>query len=303
MKFREIFRFEFMYQARRIGTWLYFAVLFVVAYLLIRRGFLNDARDGGALVNSPYVIAFVTGICNVLWLLMATAVAGDSAARDAQTRMHPLLYTTPISKADYLGARFLAALALNALILLMVPAGILLALFVPRVEPEVLGPSQSAALISAYIFIALPTACTATAIQFSLAASTGRWVTSYLGGVLLVVMSLGAGFMANVLHLWTLGALLEPTHFFVIGLLSREWTPIDKNTRLIGLEAPMLANALLWVSIALGVLIFTHLRFRLGHPGAKLGRGARRDGVAHSSPRTGAAPVPVVPVDNVARAR
>jgi ABC-2 type transport system permease protein len=35
MKFREIFRFEFMYQARRVRTWLYFAVLFVVAYLLI----------------------------------------------------------------------------------------------------------------------------------------------------------------------------------------------------------------------------------------------------------------------------
>ena len=36
MKFREIFRFEFVYQARRVRTWLYFAVLFVVAYLLMR---------------------------------------------------------------------------------------------------------------------------------------------------------------------------------------------------------------------------------------------------------------------------
>ena len=303
MTFREIFRFEFMYQARRVRTWLYFAVLFVVAYLLIARGFLNDARNGGTLVNSPYVIAFVTGICNVLWLLMATAVAGDAAARDAQTRMHPLLYTTPISKAGYLGARFLAALVLNALILLMVPAGILLALFVPRVEPEVLGPFQSAAFVSAYLVIALPTACAATAIQFSLAALTRRSVTSYLGGVLLFVMSFGAGAVANILHLWTLGELLEPTHFFVTGFLSREWTPIQKNTRLIGLEAPMLANALLWVSIALGVLIFTHLRFRLGHPSAKPGRGARHDDVMQSPPSVGDTPVPVVPVDNVARAQ
>ena len=36
MKFREIFRFEFVYQARRVRTWLYFAVLFVVAYRLER---------------------------------------------------------------------------------------------------------------------------------------------------------------------------------------------------------------------------------------------------------------------------
>ena len=56
---------------------------------------------------------------------MAPAVAGGAAARDVQTRMHPLIYTTPISKADYLGGRFLAAFVLNALILLAVPLGML----------------------------------------------------------------------------------------------------------------------------------------------------------------------------------
>ena len=43
MKFREIFRFEFVYQARRVRTWLYFAVLFAVAYLLVR----TDPGGGG----------------------------------------------------------------------------------------------------------------------------------------------------------------------------------------------------------------------------------------------------------------
>ncbi len=46
MKFREIFRFEFVYQARRVRTWLYFAVLFVVAYLM--QELHDDARNGGA---------------------------------------------------------------------------------------------------------------------------------------------------------------------------------------------------------------------------------------------------------------
>ena len=34
------------------------------------------------------------------------------AARDVQTRMHPLTYTAPVSKADYLGGRFLAGFIL-----------------------------------------------------------------------------------------------------------------------------------------------------------------------------------------------
>jgi ABC-type transport system involved in multi-copper enzyme maturation permease subunit len=286
VKFREIFRFELVYQAHRVRTWLCFAVLFVVAFLLTKNS-IDDARNGSALANSPSVIALVTVICNVLWVLMASAVAGDAAARDAQTRMHPLIYTTPISKAGYLGGRFLAALVLNALILLMVPAGMLLALSLPGVEPEILGPFRLAAFASAYFLIALPTAFAATAIQFSLAALTRRSVTSYLGSVFLCVVSFAAGAVANLLRLPTLGKLIDPIHLFSNGLISKAWTPIEKNTRLIGLELPMLANDFLWVSIALGVFVFTHVRFRFAeHSAAGRGRSARHDDLTASVGKT-----------------
>lgn len=271
MKFREIFRFEFVYQARRVRTWIYFGVLFLVAYLVVRESSIDDARNGGALVNSPYVIAATTVISSLLWVLMASAVAGNAAARDVQTRMHPLIYTTPVSKADYLGGRFLAALVLNALILLAVPAGILLALLLPGVEPEILGPFRPAAYLSAYVVIALPTAFAVTAVQFSLAALNRRAVASYLGSVLLfVTVSIGAGAVINLLHMPTLGKLLDPIGYItVVGLLSKTWTPIEKNTLLIGLEGSMLANRILWVGIALGILAFTHRRFRFGDRAAR----------------------------------
>jgi ABC-2 type transport system permease protein len=287
VKFREIFRFELVYQSRRVRTWLYFAVLLVVAYLLTKNS-VDDARNGSVLANSPSVIALVTVICNVLWVLMATSVAGDSAARDAQTGMHPLVYTTPIRKADYLGGRFLAALVLNALILLMVPAGMLVALLVPGVEPGVLGPFRPAAYISTYALIALPTAFAATAIQFSLAVLNRRSVISYLGGVLLCIVSFAAGAVANLLQLPTLGKLLDPIHFVSNGLISNAWTPLEKNTRLVALEIPVLANDLLWVGIAVGVLVFTHFRFRFGDPlSAGPARRARHDDVMHGPLNTG----------------
>ena len=118
---------------------------------------------------------------------MAPAVAGSAAARDVQTRMHPLIYTAPISKADYLGGRFLAAFVLNALILLAVPLGMLAALFLPGVEPEIVGPFRPAVYLSSYGVLALPTAFTFTAVQFSLAALKRRAVVSYLGSVLFFV--------------------------------------------------------------------------------------------------------------------
>jgi hypothetical protein len=103
VNFREIFRFEFAYHLRRVSTWPFFAVLVVVTFLFIRGNYTHLARSGDYFLNAPFVIAAVTVIGSLLWLLVAAAVAGDAAARDVQTRMHPLTYTAPVSKADFLG--------------------------------------------------------------------------------------------------------------------------------------------------------------------------------------------------------
>lgn len=105
---------------------------------------------------------------------MTAAVAGEAAARDVATGMHPLTYTSPVSKAEYLGGRFLAALVLNALILVAVPVGIMLGVYSPGVDAQVIGPFRPAAYLTAYAFIALPNAFAATAIQFSLASVASR---------------------------------------------------------------------------------------------------------------------------------
>ena len=284
MKLREIFRYELAYQTRRIHTWLYFAVVLVAAYLLTRGG-IDGARHGSAPIfaNSPYGIAVTTVLCNVLWMLIAQAVAGSAAARDVQTRMHPLVYTTPVSKADYLGGRFVAALVLNALILLIVPAGIMLALLVPGAEPEILGPFRAASYLSAYVGLALPTAFTVTAIQFSVAALSRRAAVSYLAGLLLLLVSVfGSGAVINFLRMPMLGRMLDPMG---LNVLSWAWTPIEKNTLLVGMQGSMLASRILWIGIALSVLVFTYLRFRFGEPAAGTRSRRAKEDVMHGSRR------------------
>jgi ABC-2 type transport system permease protein len=266
MKWREFCRFEILYQLRRVRIWLYLSVLFVVAFLLTQNN-IDEAREGGALVGSPYAIAAATVISNMLWVVMATAVAGNAAARDRQTQMHPLVFTTPVRKADYLGGRFLAAFVLNALTMLAVPLGILSALLVFRVETEIRVSFSPAAYISAYLLIALPAAFAATALQFSLATLSRRAVASYLASIFFFLSGIVAGAVAEVLQMPTLGKLLDPVGFFtVVGTLSRAWTPIEKNTLLVGLEASMLATRAVWLGIGLCLLAFTHYRFRFSHP-------------------------------------
>jgi ABC-2 type transport system permease protein len=266
MKFREIFRFELAYQLRRPWTWLFFVALVVFAFLMTRDNMLAEALLGEFYVNSPFAVAKTTVTCSLIWLLMAAVVAGEAAARDVSTGMYPLTYTAPISKAEYLGGRFLAALFLNALILLAVQGGIMLAVYSPGVDAVLIGPFRPAAYLAAYAFIALPNALVATAIQFSLATRSGRPMTAYLGSLLLFFMSFIVGLFLLFQGRQDLANLLDSIGVhFILAELSHLWTKIEKSTRLVLLEGTVLRNRVLWVGIATAALAVTHLRFRFAH--------------------------------------
>ena len=300
MKFGKVFRFEFAYQLGRASTWLYFAVLFFVGWSVIQGNYVDDARNGWLLLNAPLVVASTTVVGCLAWLFIAASVAGDAAARDIETGMHPLSYTAPLPKWQYLGGRFLAAYAINALILLAVQAGMLLGMLWPDVEAEIVGPWRPVAFVLAYCMVALPNAFIATAVQFAFAALGRRAIVSYFGSVVLFFASMGlAAFVATVLHQQELARLLDPVGMIaIVSSLADTWTTAEVNTRLVGLQPLLLGNRVLWLCVGTAVLAFTCWRFRLTHPAESKrrmrrlkARAAMQEAVAAAS--TVMRPVPV----------
>ncbi len=123
MKTWQTFRFELAYQLRRPWPWLGFASLFVFTFFFSREGVVPVTLTADFSVNAPFVVTAATVITSLLWLLVAAPIAGEAAARDVQTRMDQLLFTSPVGKAEHLAGRWLAALLLNALVLLGAQAG------------------------------------------------------------------------------------------------------------------------------------------------------------------------------------
>ncbi|MBF5043314.1 M1 family metallopeptidase [Aggregicoccus sp. 17bor-14] len=293
MSLREVVRYELSLQARRVFPWLCFVALAGISYQASVEAQFEQARDGGFFFNAPIAIALTTLIASLLGLLVSAQLSGDAAARDVQLRMHPLVFTTPVGKGTYLGGRFLGAFLLNALILLAVPLGLLLATLAPGLEPEGFGPFRPAAYLGAYFFLALPNAFLAVALGFTLAALSRRAVASYLAGVLIfVAMMVSVAVVAHKLGHWALGKLLDPLGFGVLSELSKAWTSGEKNTRLIALEGSLLANRLLWMGVSLGLLALTHWRFRFAHPLTAPRRWGRR-ARATSELQGAAAPIAV----------
>ncbi|MBU1821930.1 MAG: ABC transporter permease, partial [Bacteroidetes bacterium] len=261
MKFGTIVRFEFKYQLRHVSTWLMLLVFLLFGFGVLRLVTLTS----GTYLNAPGTIAFFTVFGSAIWLVIGGVVAGDAATRDVHTRMHPLTFTTPVSKFSYLSARFLAALALNVLVMLVLYVGMLLSYYGPGARTQFLGPFRLASYLTNFAFIALPTVLVTTAIQFTCATLSGRAIASYIASIFIIIFSQFGGTTVRFALEWkVLGSLMDLLGTSIVAEMEG-WTPIDSNTRLILLEGTWLWNRIMWLGIAAGALAFTYFRFRLAH--------------------------------------
>lgn len=278
----EVIRFELDYQLRRGTTRIYFAI-FAGFVLIVTRIFVLDAREDGYFFNAPVITGVVTVIASMLALLVTAGVAGDAATRDVEARLDPLVYTTPLRRSAYLGGRFLGAFAVTALLLAVVPLGLLLATRLPGIEPRLLGPFRAEAYLSSYFTLALPNAFVSTAVLFAIAILSHRAITAWAGAaVLFFAAFLTEGLLAEHLRRSGLGAVLDPLGFTALRTLWKTWNPAQRNELSVALDGALLANRLLWLGVALGILLLAHARFRFAHRAGAAGR--RRTAIVNEAP-------------------
>ncbi len=259
-----IFAFEFRYQTHRVWPWLLFAVLTVFCFFMTRDGSLSVMLYQDLQLNAPFTVAKTYIFGTLIWMLLAASIAGESAARDVSTRMYPLVFTASLSRLEYLGGRFLAALAINLLVLQGVNVGILLGIYAPGVDPALLAPFRAATFLTGFAYITLPNAIVATALQFVLAIRSGRAMAGYLGSMALFFMGF---FVASlIMYRQRLGPLFDPIGVrFIMEELSRSWTEVEKSTRLMTFSGTILANRVVWLSVAVTALLVTLMQFRFAH--------------------------------------
>ena len=264
MRLREVFRYELGYRLRSPSTWSYAAFLF----LLMGWGLVATAGDSAAAVhvNSPEEVAQGTVLFGGLFgLLVSAALFGDAAIRDVAAGMDPFLYTTRLRKTEYLGGRFLAALAVNAIVVLAIPLGFWVATLTPLVEAEALGPNRLAAYLQPLLLFLLPNLVLVGAILFTIGSVARQVIPVYLGAAGIFI-----GYMV-VADDWSriespmLSALADPLGINALQAMHRYWTPSELQIRLIGFPAMLVWNRVLWLAIAAGVLAVLHRRFRFTH--------------------------------------
>jgi ABC-type transport system involved in multi-copper enzyme maturation permease subunit len=283
--FRGIVGFDLRQYFRRISTYLYFGIFFAFAFLMVNAiggawESVNMAVGGSSdtvKVNSPYVLMVLSGVVSTFGVLVTTAMLGNAVYRDFETGIHPLFFTTPVSRRAYLGGRFTAAFLTNAFVLLSIPAGLALASVMPYLDRHRFGTAQPIAFLQPYLVLILPNLVFTSGIFFGLAAVTRQMMPNYMGGAILLVGYLLAGNLMQDIENERLAALLDPFGLSALQLLTKYWSPAERNTLLASLSGEFLYNRALWVGVGLAVLGAACLRFRSSHqPERKRWRRARQ---------------------------
>ena len=267
-----IANFEFRQRLRRISTYIYFLVFGSLGFLfvLMTGGALPGASvdfgtGGKVLVNSPFALDIIIAYVTFFGVVVTAAIAGQATFQDIDSRTTDFFYTAPITKLDYLGGRFLGALAVQVLIFAGVGLGVWIGTLMPWLDPTRLEAQRFAGYVQPYFTMVLPNLILLTAIFFGLATLGKKMLPVYAGSVILLIGYFVAQQMSTNVTANVPAALADPFGGNAMDRLTRYWTPFERNTHLIPLSGVLLWNRLLWLAVGAAILAFTYYEFSFSY--------------------------------------
>ena len=261
-----IARYEVRSEFRRISTWVYFGLLFVITFVMMAAmaGTWPEFDLGSRvqLANSPRPLANLIGVMSILCVPITSALAGRAVHRDFETRIHPLFFTTPVGKTAYLGGRYLGTVIVNLLVFAAIPLGAMAAAAMPFTEPERIGPFRLDAYAAPFALIVIPNVLLTAALFLVLAALTRRVLANQVGGMVLLLAWTVSRLFASAIDADWVTHLSDPFGQAPLRWAMRYWTVAEQNTNALPLTTALLANRALWLAVGAGILAYGIARFR-----------------------------------------
>jgi len=285
---REFFKFELDFQLRQPLLWVCALVFGALAF----GATTTDAIQVGGSIgnvnrNAPVVVAQMLGVFSLMSMFVVTIFIAGSVLRDGEVGISDMLFATPMKKHDYLIGRFAAGLVACLLIFAMIVLGTMLGPLMPWIDAQRVGPFPGAAYLWALGVLVVPNLFFIGALLMLLAATTRSIMMVYVGVMGFFVLWIVAGsFTQNIDNEW-IAVLADPFGLRALSRATRYFSTAESNAGLPDIGGYMLANRLLWSTVA---LVLVGLTLALFKP-QRAGTGKRLFGKAKAQ-----APAVFVPV-------
>ncbi|MDB4968043.1 MAG: hypothetical protein JWN44_3732 [Myxococcales bacterium] len=267
-----IARFEITNRLRRFSTYLYFAIFFLLAFLMMNLaggafsgGAVSFGTGGKANINSPFALHSFMTLFAHFGIIVTGAVIGRAVYQDFENGAYPLFFTKPITKAQYLGGRFVGAFFVMLAIFSSLALGCWLGSLMPWLDQTRIGHNRAVGYFLPYLTSIVPNLLLTGVIFFALAGLVRRILPIYVVSIIFLVGYLIATSFISDIDNHTLAALLDPFGITATHFVTEYWPAAERNTRLIGLGGIFLWNRVLWLAVAGAIAVYAYRRFAFAH--------------------------------------
>jgi len=255
--FSTIFSFEIKRLLRSLSTYIYFFILLLVAFLvaLIAGGAFSEANMnfGGekVFVNAPVIVDILfSGIDNFVGLIIIVAVIGNAVLKDFSSNTYTMIFTTPVSKFDYLFGRFSANLFVCLLILMAPAFGMMLGYATPWVNQDKLTAFSMLPYIATYWQTIIPNTIITGVIFFAVSLISRDIFVIWLSLLIFFVARGVSNSIFGSLDNQTIASLTDPMGNLAKRMLSKYWNTYQDNHLYYSMTGLFLINRLVWLGLS-----------------------------------------------------
>lgn len=265
--FLAIFLFELKYRFRRPATYIYFAMLALVAMLLVASG--NTPASEKVFHNAPVLIAELQLLISLFAIMIAAAVMGVPIYRDIEHKTGTFMFSYPIDKTSYFMGRFWGSFVVLLFISLGVTVGFLLGTIIGPAtgwtEALRYGPNKLSYFLYPWATLVVPNLWLSATLFFALIIFTKNIRSIYSGGIIVFIAYLLANFLAQDIENKDLVQIIDPFGINSFSFQARYLTPYEQNNFILNLEGNLLLNRLLWLGVGLLFFLTSYFRFSFSY--------------------------------------
>lgn len=256
-----ILKFELQYRKKRPATYIYFAILFLMAALTMSTDIIQVGGGSGLVKeNSPTTIANMMTILSAFMMMITSAIMGVAVLRDFEHNTESMLFTTPISKFDYLLGRFLGSF----LVVLFVFVGMMLGFMVGEFfnpDTDKMLPFNLFNYLHPFLYFVIPNLLFTSILFFFTGALSRKMVTVYVQWILLFAVYQVAVILTSEVDDRSIAALIDPFAYMTIQNTIQYWTVAEQNSQVIPFEGVVLWNRILWLGVGLIAMLIGYFSF------------------------------------------
>ncbi len=266
--FGYIFAFEVRRLLGAISTYIYFFILFIVTFFLalLAGGAFPEANflifGEKIYANAPVVIdAFFSVTNNYIGHIIIVAIIGNAVLKDFKNNTYTMIFTTPVSKFDYLFGRFSSSLVITLLVLTAPAFGLMAGYATPWINHDKVEAFMLMPYIHTYWQTIIPNAIFDGAIYFAVSIIARDIFVIWLSFVIFHVAVGVSNSLFGSLETQTIAALADPFGNFAKRTIGKYWSTYDKNHLHYTMHGLFLINRLIWLGMSCVVWIIGYTYF------------------------------------------